>query len=474
MLNARAISTRERIRLLGGLAGATVGAGSAALPAREADAAGLPDIIVLVLNDARDGDQVAMPQTMAKFGADGTTFRNFFMTTSLCCPARATILTGLYPHHHGVYDNSDGKHGGWQGFVKNGNRSRSTGPLLQAAGYRTVGLGTYLNGARPGKGPEPGWNVAIMAQEKAAGKGKKGKKGKGKKKKSSGKTRMIGALGDDQMIATVAAELAATPVSQPLYFHVGFNTPHFPAIPGPAYAGRFAGAQVARDASFNEADVSDKPAYVRKLGGLKPGHEAWLDALHQRRLECMAALDDALNMLWPAILARGKADNTYVFLFTDNGHLMGQHRLYGKIAPYDSSSRFPLYALGPGFTPATVDDRLVNNADIAPTLVAVSGAAGGGMDGVSLLSAHNRSGALLESLSKSVDSMNWPGPRTSITPYRAVRTAQHLYVEYRGSGRELYDYAADPYELQNLLAHGGDATAAALGAQLSGLLQSLG
>jgi arylsulfatase A-like enzyme len=464
-------STRDRLRVIGGVAvGAAVGGNL--LASGSARAAEQPDIFVLVLNDARDGDQVALPKTMARFAAQGVTFPNFFMTTPLCCPSRATILTGRYPHNHGVYDNSDANHGGWLGFARQGNRDRATGVLLQGVGYRTVALGTYLNGARPGKGPEPGWNLSIVAQEKSSGK----KKGKGKKgkKKGSGKTKMVGLLSDPQMISTAVAELSATPRAQPLYVQIGFNTPHVPAIPSPGYAGRFAGSQVERDPSFNEGDVSGKPAYVRKLRALSPNHVSWLDGLHQRRLECLLELDDALASLWTAIEARGKADNTFVFLMTDNGYLMGQHRLYGKIAPYDGSARFPLHALGPGFTAASTDNRLVSNVDIAPTLIGVAGASAGGMDGVSLLSNHQRTGVLLESLSNRVQSMSWPGPRTEITPYRALRTAQYLYVEYRGGGRELYDYAADPYETRNLLAGGGDAAAGSLAAQLSGQLAALG
>lgn len=470
-------STRDRLRLLGGIGGVTVGAalGVGQTDSGNTEAAEKPDIIVLVMNDARDGDQVALPKTMAHFAADGVTFPNYFMTTPLCCPGRASLLTGLYPHHHGVFDNSDGNHGGWLGFVRRGNRSRATGTLLQAAGYRTVALGTYLNGARPGKGAEPGWDVAILAQEKGSGRKrhKKGKKGK-KRKKKSGEGAMIGLLNDPEIVARAAAELTSAPRAQPLYFHLGFNTPHVPAIPGAGYTGRFAGAQVQRDPSFNEADVSGKPAYVRKLRALSLGQQSWLDSLHQRRLECLLQLDDALATLWPAIEARGKADNTYVFLVTDNGYLTGQHRFYGKIAPYDGSVRFPLYALGPGLASATSEDRLVSNVDIAPTLVSVAGAASPTMDGVSLLTGHQRQGVLLESLGKDLQSMNWPGPRTTVTPYRALRTAQYLYVEYQGGGRELYDYAADPYELRNLLANGGDAAATNLAATLSSQLAAIG
>jgi arylsulfatase A-like enzyme len=185
------------------------------------------------------------------------------------------------------------------------------------------------------------------------------------------------------------------------------------------------------------------------------------------------ALDDAIARIWEALEARGRLDNTYVFLMTDNGYLMGQHRLYGKIAPYDFSSRMPLYAFGPGFEAGAVDTRLVGNVDIAPTLAEVAGANAPGMDGMSLLSSHDRDAMLLELLGANLQSMEWPGPRTEIPRYSGVRTADHLYVEYQGGERELYDYAADPFEVQNLLAGTPSPEASEVANQLAGRLSAL-
>lgn len=467
-----AISTRARPRLLASLA---AGMTPAVTRLSQAEAAAKPDILVLILNDARDGDQVAMPQAMAWLQGRGTTFPNYMMTTPLCGPSRSCLLTGLYSHTHGVYDNSDGRNGGWVGFAKQGNRTRTTGLLLQGAGYRTIALGNYLNGAQPGRGLEPGWDVGPIARNKKSKKGK-GKKG-GKHKHKGKKKRQHGGAGmpsDAQLVASAAAELRSAATSQPLYLHIGFGTPHVPLNPGAAYQARYAGTQVTRDVSFNEADISDKSAYLRRQHGLTAGNEAWLDGLHQLRLAALAELDDALLPLWQAIEARGKADNTFVFLVSDNGYMMGHHRYYGKIVPYDRSARFPMQAVGPGLVAGATDARIVGNIDIAPTIVQVAGANRPGMDGVSLLNGGSRDAILLENLSGTARSMDWPGPRADIPRYRALRTPTHLYVEYGGGERELYNYANDPFEASNLLAGTPAAGDAALAATLATRLRQLG
>jgi N-acetylglucosamine-6-sulfatase len=396
----------------------------------------------MVMNDARDGDQVALPQTMSRLASQGTTFPNFFFTTPLCCPSRASILTGLFPHNHGVYDNSEGANGGWEGFAMRGNRDRTTGVILQTAGYRTAALGIYLNGEQLGTTDEPGWDIGPSTQ--------------------------VNVPGEKALAEEVASIFAETPIDQPLYLHIGFGTPHVPVNPSPPYAGQFSGASVDRDdASFNEEDIADKPEYIRELRRLNEADEAWLDDLHQRRLETLLELDDSIANIWDALEASGRLDNTYIFLMTDNGNLLGQHRFYGKIVPYDGSARMPLYAFGPGFRAGAVDPRLVANIDIAPTLVEVAGAEGPVMDGRSLLSDHRRDEILLEMLAPKSQSMKWPGPRAKIPSYSAVRTADRLYVEYSTGERELYDYGSDPQETRNLLAGSQLLEADDLAAQLA-------
>jgi arylsulfatase A-like enzyme len=497
------LSTRQRPRLLAGLLGGLALPGLGRL---DAGAENRPDIVVMVMNDARAGDEEALPQTMAHLAANGTTFPNFLFTTPLCCPSRASIFTGLYPHSHGVYDNRSGPHGGWEGFAANGNRERTTGALLRGAGYRTAAIGTYLNGPQPAPGEEPGWDVGPHAvaepgdeahivvvdagvedngddagasdgQSEEMGSGsddsrKKNRDNERKEKQKREKTKGIGY--DDLGTGAVAASIIAeTPDSEPLYLHIGFGAPHVPADPGAKYAGSFADARVSRDPSFNEADTSDKPAYISEIPALSDSDEAWLDDLQQKRLEVMLALDDAIALVWDALEARGRLDNTYVFLMSDNGNLLGQHRFYGKIAPYDVSARMPLYAYGPNFGAGVVDMRIVGNIDIAPTLLEISGVDGPEMDGRSLLSPFSRDAVLLEVLGEDLHSMNWPGPRTDIPRYSGVRTADHLYVEYVTGERELYDYNTDPYETENLLAGPSTPEVEAIASELAARLDAL-
>jgi N-acetylglucosamine-6-sulfatase len=190
-------------------------------------------------------------------------------------------------------------------------------------------------------------------------------------------------------------------------------------------------------------------------------------------LECLLQLDVVIARVWDALEARRKLDNTYIFLFTDNGYLLGQHRHYGKHVPYDGSARMPLFAYGPGFNAGAGDERLVGNVDIAPTIAEIAGITPPTMDGVSLLSAHKRDAILLEFLAPGVNTMNWPGPRTEITRYSALRTDTHLYVENRSGERELYDYATDPHETENLLSGTPPLATEALAAALASRLDEL-
>src|SRR5215210_2857398 len=293
MTGPRTISVRARPRLLAGLLAGL------ALPSisRGVSAANeAPDILVMVMNDARDGDQVALPQAMSRLAVHGTTFPNFFLTTPLCCTSRASILTGLYPLNQGVYDNSAGARGGWEGFAMRGNCDRTTGVMLKTAGYRTAALGVYLNGEQLGSAEEPGWGIGPSTQ--------------------------VNVPSDTALAEEAASILAETSMDQPLYLHIGFVAPHVPANPSPPYAGRLAGSAIDRDdPSFNEEDVEDKPEYIRDLRRLNEADEAWLDDQHQRRLETLLEIDDSIATIWDALEIRGKLDNTYIFLLTDNGFL---------------------------------------------------------------------------------------------------------------------------------------------------------
>lgn len=140
----------------------------------------------------------------------------------------------------------------------------------------------------------------------------------------------------------------------------------------------------------------------------------------------------------------GELGNTLVFFWTDNGVLLGEHRLDGKVVPYDEAVRFPLLVRGPGVPRGAVEEALVSNTDIAPTFEDYAGAEAAGVDGRPLAplledpSSAGRDAVLIEAWANG----SKPG-------YQAVRTREHLYVEYETGERELYDLIGDPYQQEN-------------------------
>jgi N-acetylglucosamine-6-sulfatase len=159
-----------------------------------------------------------------------------------------------------------------------------------------------------------------------------------------------------------------------------------------------------------------------------------------------------------ALKDTGKLDNTVLIYTSDNGFLFGDHRLVGKTAAYEGSIKVPLLMRGPGITEDQTRDQLVSNLDVTATIVDLAGAKPGvPLDGKSLVplfanaDAPWRSALLIESPVTRFDKKT--------NRYAGVRTATKKYVRYEGGFEELFDLAADPYELKNMVgdpAHAGD------------------
>jgi arylsulfatase A-like enzyme len=199
-----------------------------------------------------------------------------------------------------------------------------------------------------------------------------------------------------------------------------------------------------RDAAFDEAALDDKPAYVRRKSPLDDRDERRLDQLERDRLATLFAVDEAIAAIGETLDAEGRLEDTYVFVLSDNGFLLGDHRMEGKGSPYDGSVRVPMLAWGPKFDRGT-DERLVGNIDIAPTIADVAGVRLPAADGQSLLDRSAREAILLERFKE--------GAKPT---YEAIRTARWLYVEYATGETELYDYREDPDETNNLLAEANE------------------
>ncbi|MBA3416041.1 MAG: sulfatase [Chloroflexia bacterium] len=402
------------------------------LPPGQAVAARPPNIVVVVTDDMRASDWQALPETQQLL-ARGTTFPNFFLTTPTCCPSRTSILTGQYVHNHGVLTNEDkgAPTGGISAFRRLGLADDTIAHALGRAGYRTAIVGKFLNGYKPDDPPVGEWDRWVVPSNKGYTDFALNVDGKPEKSKGY----LTDVLRDEAV-----RFIAETADQDPLFLYFAPRAPHGPATPAARHRDAFRNATVARTTAFNAEDLSDKPAYVQRKDRIGSQGVRRLDELERQRLASLLAVDEAVAAIWAALDAAGRLDNTYVFILSDNGYLMGGHRLEGKGAPYDGSVRVPMLAWGPRFERGT-DERLVANIDIAPTIAQVAGVALRAADGQSVLDLAARDAILLERFKD--------GAKPT---YTALRTDHQLYVEYTTGERELYDHRRDPLETNNLLA----------------------
>jgi arylsulfatase A-like enzyme len=395
-------------------------------PTDVAAAASRPDFLVIVTDDMRDSDWQALTKTRQLVGDNGTIFPNFFTTTPICSPSRTSILTGQYAHNHQVVRN-EGAQGGYDRFRQRNLGSVIIPTALRAAGYRTGLFGKFLNGM-PAKGALPGgWDRWVVTSNLKYYRPQMNENGKVKqyKKKKHYST---------DILRNKAVEfIRSTSSQQPLFLYFSPKAPHAPSTPARRHRGAFSGAVRERSPDFNEGDMSDKPGFLRERGAADTGA---IDSEEARRLESLLATDDAVESLINALRDKGRLDNTYIFVMSDNGWGMGSHRWTSKDLPHNVSARIMMAASGPRFGRGATDSRLAANIDIAATIADAAGVSFGG-DGVSLLGPATRDAVVLEAVT---------------IPYSALRTERYLYVEYSSGERELYDYDLDPYELDNLLA----------------------
>jgi N-acetylglucosamine-6-sulfatase len=237
------------------------------------------------------------------------------------------------------------------------------------------------------------------------------------------------------------------------------NAPHHPAYYAPRHASMFSDEPLPRLPSFDEADVSDKPRWVQNKPLLSSTKVQKLGNLYRNRLRALQAVDEMTGRLVSALQDTGELDNTYIVFTSDNGIYLGEHRLTQKAAAYEEAIRVPLLVRGPGVPEGATRDELVLNNDLAPTIASWAGVTPPSfVDGRTLLallserpSASWRSAFLIEHRRSAEEHANV----RAIPDYYAVRTTQHIYVEYPGTGeKELYDLDPanpryDPFQLTN-------------------------
>lgn len=405
-----------------------------------------PNVILIVTDDQRADSISVMPAVNRLIGDRGVRFSNAVVSNPFCCPSRATILTGLYSHSTGVYSNQGGA-GGWATFAASGAERSTIATALHRAGYRTGLFGKYLNGydAAPAGYVPPGWdrwftffgaNGAYFDYEAVDN--------------ESG----LETYGSDpsdystDVIAGKAVDFIRTsPVDQPFFLMVTPYGPHDPWTPAPRHQHAFDDAPVDLGPAFSE-DVSDKPPHIRAR---RPSRPAEMRARTRAEWETLRSVDEMVARLF-AELARTRRVGETLFLFlSDHGLANGQHRWQHKLTPYEESIHIPMlvrYDEGRTQRGAT-SPALIGNVDVAPTILDFTGASLPNMEGTSFrpVLTGSRSGVrsmlLLEHAGDGDDGGTVP-------PYCGLRTSRYTYARYVDGFEELYDLAADPYQLENV------------------------
>ncbi len=434
-------------------------------------AAQRPNIILILTDDQELSTLASMPRTRNLIARQGMTFTQHTVPLSLCCPSRATILTGLYPHNHEVYTNFP-PDGGFERFDELRHEETTIATALHAAGYRTALIGKYLNGY-PGEETNAyvpaGWDEwasPVQGSPYAAYRYTLNEDGKTVKYGSGPEAYMTDVLAGK---ATAFVRTAAAS-GQPFFLYLGTYAPHKPATPARRHAGLFADLQAPRTPSFDEPDVRDKPKRIRALKRLTAGQIATLDGLYRKQIRSLQAVDEAVAALVQALEETGQLANTYILFTSDNGYHLGQHRLEpGKYTPYETDVRVPLLIRGPGVPAGATSAALTSSVDLAPTLAELAGATlGVPADGRSLTPlfqgqtpADWRQVALLEQFEfppappKNDKTLEPPDLQdekavAGYPAHRGLRSADFKVVEYGTGEREVYDLRQDPEELVNL------------------------
>ena len=456
----------------------------------------------------------AMPYTHALIANRGITFNRYYVSYPLCCPSRVSLLTGRYAHNHNDRGNVP-PNGGYTGFKARGAFSHNIATWLQAAGYRTIHIGKFLNGYGDepfdtGTDVPPGWNAwhsvlkadtnhyfyGYTLNDNGSIDGPFGDPG-------SWETREYGERDDfgcpyaplngkpclyatDVFSRIAAEELLGTSPEQPFYLQLDYTAPHGdfrrPAGPEPAtrHYNTFAGAPYphSRSQGFNEGNVNDKPRFIREAPYLSLNDIHTYRVYYQKGLESLRSVDEGVKLVVDTLGGLHRLRNTYIIFTSDNGFFYGEHRLTGgKFLAYEPATHLPLLIRGPGIKKGSSTGELAANIDIAPTILELAGAsADKSVDGRSLVpfmrdpGLRSRRPILFESFveTNDVEANGEPTAQRSRTPasasreanasivappkdYEGIRLGPYKYIEWPDGEKELYDITKDPNELNNVV-----------------------
>jgi len=419
--------------LLAVLSIVAVGASTGATAQEIPDVIGkAPNILIIVTDDQRADSLGVMPETRRRFKEEGTYYPNGYVTTPLCCPARASVFTGQYAHNHGVRKNTN---------PTELDQTETIQRYLKQAGYATAISGKFLNTWPLEQAPQffDRWSIFRRGYYNADF-------------NVDGQITEVPDYSTD-FVAKKAAEYLdsfETIDQRPWFLYVAPAAPHKPFIAEPKYDDSRVPPRK-QTPSVTEKSRGDKPPFIRHRAG-EPGAAK---VIHEEQLQMLKSVDDMVARVFRTMDDLDETRDTLAFFLSDNGYLLGEHGVIGKRLPYTDSVRVPFMVRWPAGTDAPrVDERIATNIDIAPTVIEAvelpTEPSTFEMDGIPLDAERQHSHLFMES---------WGNYPKNLPDWVSIRTKEYQYVEYFArpgmdggfvSYFEYYDLVEDPWQLTNL------------------------
>ena len=377
----------------------------------------------------------------------GLVFDQAYVTTSLCSPSRASIVTGLYAHKHQVFDNDTPLNPKLPNFAEQ----------LQEAGYHTAFIGKWHMGGQ-NDAPRPGFNYWASFR------------GQGSYHDPvmniDGRRQSMQGYTPDLLTDLACSYLdGAKQEDQPFFLFLSHKSIHGPFTPAKRHAGTYQDLEIPRPQSFADTDENyqGKPKWVRNQRkswhGVErdysiPNLESF-DRQFQLYSECMLAVDESVGRVTEQLRSLDLLDETVIFYYSDNGYLMGEHGLIDKRVMYEPSIRVPLIVHCPELiTNSHRDSSFILNIDLAPTFLELAGLTPPptiqGMSFAPIISNQRPSWRDAFVYEYFCD------PKAVQTPtILGLRTKDYSYMTYLGIWDiyELYDMQNDPDQINNLIGH---------------------